>query len=227
MKIDRQNLEAHHVSRELIDGIEAIPSEVEHNTIVFATRLAGELDGLQAESAERIRRDCVRRFLERAKIQIPRGGRLEPVVADVIAEARESARFERERLKPKSVAEVLKPWFGRLDALGWRAAQKTALKGVLQEGEQIIAVDFRTATTDRRTITMDDLREWTLMQRPRWQVDLPGSLRPSEYLAFVGFPDDEAIEKVERVAKHVADQAARPFSATSGPTAGESTVIRR
>jgi hypothetical protein len=212
--INTQKLAAHHVSPNLIDGIQAIPSEIEHSAIEFTTKIIAEVDGLPADLAENIRYNAEQRFLHRAAVQIPRGGRLAPAVSDVIAEVRETVRVERERMRPKSVAEVLKPWFGRLDEFGWRGVQKAAIAGVLQEGEEIMAADFHTVTTTGRTITQNDLREWTLGQRPRWQVDLPDSLRPSEYLAFVGFPTDEAIDERARIAEHVED---RKHIRTSGP----------
>jgi hypothetical protein len=214
MKINEQELEAHGVSPELIDGMRAIPGEIEHNMIVLTMRLKSEISGLPAAEGEKIFHAGEAAFLARAAIQIPRGGRLEPAVVDVVAAARESVRFERERMRPKSADEVFKPWGGRLDALGWRAAQKTALKGILQEGEEIIAVDHRTATTISRTITQDDLREWTLGQRPKWLVNLPGSMRPSEYLAHAGFPTDEQIDELERTAENVERQQ---HIRTSGP----------
>src|ERR1700683_2162083 len=115
--INTQELAAHHVSPNLIDGIQAIiqaiPSEIEHSAIEFTTKIIAEVDGLPADLAAKIRRDAEQRFLHRAADQIPRGGRLAPAVSDVIAEVRETVRFEGERMGPKSVAEVLKPQWRR------------------------------------------------------------------------------------------------------------------
>ncbi|GEM_PF-5777565 len=180
-------------SKEFVEQIHAIPSELEHNLMVFAKNIERETDGLPAELASKIRHDGEKLFLERAQEAIPRGARLAPLVAEVVAEARESARLERERLKPPSVADALEPWFGPLDDHGWRAAEKAAIESMLEQGEKPTAVDFRAMTTNRRTITRDDVRQFALGQRPRWQVDLPDSLRPSEFLARAGFPTDEAI----------------------------------
>ena len=214
MEIDIQKLEAHHVSRELIDGIRAIPSEIEHNLIVLTKRLEGETGSLPAERAAKIRADAEQRFIALAEDAIPRGARLAPLVAEVISEVRETVRFERERLKPPSVADALKPWFGPLDDHGWRAAEKAVIESMLEQGEKPTAVDFRAMTTNRRTITRDDVRQFALGQRPRWQVDLPDSLRPSEFLARAGFPTDEAISELERVAERLERQQ---HVRTSGP----------
>jgi hypothetical protein len=140
--------------------------------------------------------------------------RIPAALADYKAALRETVRFERERLRPKSVGEELQPWFRSLDDRGWRAPEKTAIKSMLEPGEQPTAVDFRAMTTNRRKITRDDVRQFALGQRPRWQVDLPDSLRPSEFLAWAGFPTDEQIAELERVARHV---ERRQHIRTAGP----------
>ena len=91
--------------------------------------------------------------MQRAADLIPRDGRLGPIVAEVIAEVRETVRFEHAHsLKPWSRADALKPWFGPLDDFGWSPPEKAGIESMLEQGEKPTAVDFRAMTTNRRTI---------------------------------------------------------------------------
>ena len=206
MKIDGQEFEAHHISQNLIDGIRAIPTEVEHNLIVLTMRLRSEIAGLPAAEGEKIFRAGEAAFLERAKIQIPRGGRLEPVVHNVVADARESARFERERMRPKSAAEVLAPWLGRCEKKGWTGPERRGVAALIESTDEIVNVSFREVILKRCKITRDDVRTWALGQRPKWLIDLPGSMPGSEFLARQGYPSDEAIAELERTAENAERQ---------------------
>jgi hypothetical protein len=214
MKIDEQELAAHGVSPELIDAIRAIPSELEHNLIVLTTRIQGEIDGLAAERGEKIRKDAEQRFVNRATDLIPRGGRLAPAVGDIIAEVREAVRLEREHLRPKTADEIFAPWLGKCEKKGWTGRERRGVAALIESTDEIVAVNFHEVILKRCKITRDDVRTWALGQRPKWLIDLPGSMPGSEFLARQGYPSDEAIAELERTAENVERQQ---HVRTSGP----------
>ncbi|MGA8643881.1 hypothetical protein [Candidatus Binatus sp.] len=173
---------------------------------------------ISADDFTRIAGPVRQRLATRAEAPVKRRdyARIDALLAEYAADLRAAIGFERRAgiLKPWNVADTFEPWFRSLDDHGWRAPEKSAIKSMLEQGDEIVAVDFRTVTMKRRTITREDVRQFALDQRPRWQVDLPDSMRPSEFLAWAGFPTDEAIEKLEAMAVHVERQG---LIRTSGP----------
>ena len=142
--------------------------------------------------------------------------RLEVLLAEYKSELRASIALERHAgaLKPWNVADALGPWFAALDKFGWRGCEKKPIEGMLEYGEQVTAVDFRVVTTTLKSITRESVRLWALGQRPKWLVELPGTMLASEYLARAGFPTDEDVAKLERMADHIERQQ---HVRTSGP----------
>jgi hypothetical protein len=159
------------------------------------------------------------RLAARAEMPVKRRdySRIDALLAEYAADLGAAVGFERRDgfLKPWTAVDALKLWLGPLEVHGWRGAERAAILAMLEPGEEPTAVEFRTTTTNHgRKITRADVRDWALDQRPKWQVDLPDGMRPSEFLAAQGFPTDQKIEELERVAEHVERQQ---HIRTSGP----------
>jgi hypothetical protein len=142
--------------------------------------------------------------------------RLDALLTEYKSELRDAIARERRdgALKPWNIADALRPWLSSLEVHGWSGPERVAIRSMLELGEEPTSVDFRAVTTNRQKITRDDVREWALGQRPKWLVDLPGSLLPSDYLARAGFPSDEKVAELKRVAERV---ESRQHIRTSGP----------
>ena len=104
-------------------------------------------------------------------------------------------------------------WF---EKLAWHK-EPWILAQILERGERIEKVDFREITTSKRTITRRD---------PAFDALRPISMSKEHWFNQICTPPS-IVDEAEAAAKREADHAARPFSATSGPNAGEATVMQR
>jgi hypothetical protein len=181
-----------------------------------------ERSDIPEETFDTIAGPLRQRLAERAERQVKRRDydRIDALLTEYAVELRAAIGWHRREgmLKPMTAESEVKRIAnaGFFQKFYWNGWEVKALNEFLENGEQILEVDFYKIVTSKRTIARAG--------------DFFDAGRPSGYSKqfWMGNATPAArLAEAEAAAKRDDEVARRPFSSTSGPHAGVETVVQR